>query len=50
MTISHLIIGLTAIGYFIVGVQQMMKGNTGSGIMWLGYAFSQIGLFMGLAE
>ena len=50
MTVSHYIVSLVGVGYFVVGVQQMVKGNTGSGIMWLGYAFSQIGLFMGLAK
>ena len=50
MTISHYIVSLVGVGYFIVGVQQMIKGNTGAAIMWIGYAFSQIGLFMGLAE
>ena len=50
MTISHYIVSLVGVGYFIVGVQQMMKGNTAGAIMWLGYAFSQIGLFMGLVE
>ena len=50
MTISHYIVGLVGIGYLITGIQQFTKGNTGPAIMWLGYAFSQIGLFMGLAE
>ena len=50
MTISHYIVGLVGLGYLTVGVQQIYLGNTGSGIMWLGYSFSQIGLFMGLAK
>jgi len=50
VTISHWIVALVGLGYLIVGVQQLNLGNTGSGIMWLGYSFSQIGLFMGLAK
>lgn len=50
MTVSHIIVGLVGIGYSVVGIQQLVKGNTGPGIMWLGYAFSQIGLYMGLAK
>jgi PPE-repeat protein len=50
MTISHYIVSLVGIGYTIVGIQQYVKGNIGSGIMWLGYGFSQIGLFMQLEK
>ena len=50
MTISHWIVSLVGIGYLIVGVQQYLKGNVGGAILWSGYAFSQIGLFMGLAK
>jgi hypothetical protein len=50
MTVSHYIVSVVGIGYFVVGCQQYYLGNTGSAIMWLGYAFSQIGLFMGLAK
>lgn len=50
MTISHYIVSLVGIGYTVVGIQQIAKGNIGSGLMWCGYAFSQIGLFMQLAR
>jgi hypothetical protein len=50
MTISHYIVSLVGIGYFVVGVQQYLKGNAGTAIMWVGYAFSQIGLFMQLEK
>lgn len=50
MTVSHYIVGLVGIGYAVVGAQQLRMGNTGAGIMWIGYAFSQIGLWMGLAK
>jgi hypothetical protein len=38
------------IGYTVVGIQQYTKGNLGSAIMWLGYGFSQIGLFLQLEK
>ena len=50
MTLSHWIVSLVGVGYLITGIQQFIKGNTGPAIMWLGYSFSQIGLFMGLAK
>ena len=50
MTASHLIVAVVGVGYLVVGIQQWMKGNTGPAIMWIGYSFSQIGLFMGLAK
>ena len=50
MTISHYIVCLVGIGYLIVGIQQFMLKNYGGAVIWIGYAFSQIGLFMGLAK
>ena len=50
MTASHYIVGLVGIGYLVTGIQQYIKGNVGPAIMWIGYAFSQIGLYMGLAK
>ena len=50
MTASHYIVAVVGVGYFVVGVQQWMKGNVGPAIMWIGYSFSQIGLYMGLAK
>ena len=50
MTAGHFIVGLVGVGYLTVGVEQWLRGNTGPAIMWVGYAFSQIGLFMGLAK
>jgi hypothetical protein len=50
MTPSHFIVGIVGVGYLTVGVEQWLRGNTGPAIMWIGYAFSQIGLFMGLAK
>jgi hypothetical protein len=50
LTVSHWIVGLVGIGYLVTGIQQYTKGNVGPAIMWIGYAFSQIGLWMGLAR
>ena len=48
LTISHAIVALTGIGYAIVGIQQGYKGNISGLIVWAGYAFAQIGLYMSL--
>lgn len=48
LTISHAIVALTGVGYAIVGIQQGFKGNMSGLIVWTGYAFSQIGLYMSL--
>jgi len=50
MTASHYIVAIVGVGYLVVGVQQLMLKNTGAAIMWIGYSFSQIGLYMGLAK
>lgn len=50
MTISHWIVAIVGLGYLTVGIQQYILGNVGSAIMWIGYSFSQIGLYMGLAR
>jgi len=50
MTISHYIVAAVGVGYLVVGIQQLWLRNTGAGIMWIGYSFSQIGLYMGLAK
>ena len=50
MTPSHFIVAIVGVGYLTVGIEQWLRGNTGPAIMWVGYAFSQIGLFMGLAR
>jgi hypothetical protein len=48
MTISHFIIALTALGYFIVGMQQFFLKNTAGGIIWTSYACSNVGLYLTL--
>ena len=46
--IEAIIVGVVGIGYSVVGILQWLKGDTGQGIMWLGYSFAQIGLYMNL--
>ena len=46
--IEQLIVAATGIGYAIVGVLQWYKGEASNGMIWCGYAFAQVGLFMNL--
>ena len=46
--IEHIIVGATGIGYAIVGVLQWLKGEAANGMIWVGYAFAQVGLFLNL--
>ena len=46
--IEAIIVGTVGFGYCVVGVLQWLKGDMGQGIMWIGYACAQIGLFMNL--
>ena len=48
MSIEQLIVGATGIGYMIVGVLQWSKGEMSNGMVWTGYAFAQVGLFLNL--
>jgi len=48
MSIEHYIVAATGIGYAIVGVLQLSKGSLPNGLIWLGYAAAQIGLFMNI--
>lgn len=48
MNIEHLIVGATGVGYFIVGCLQWYKGDTSNTLIWLGYAFAQVGLWLNL--
>ena len=48
MTLEHYIVGATGIGYAIVGIMQWLKGETSNGMIWCGYSFAQIGLFMNI--
>ena len=48
MSLEHLIVGATGVGYLIVGVLQWSKGDLSNGMIWSGYAFAQVGLSMNL--
>jgi hypothetical protein len=48
VSIEHLIVGATGVGYLIVGVLQWYKGDLSNGMIWSGYAFAQVGLWMNL--
>ena len=43
---SGWLIALTGCIYFYVSLEQIYRGNTGMSIAYLGYAFSNIGLYM----
>jgi len=42
------IVGATGIGYLVTGVLQFQKGATANAVIWIGYAFAQIGLWLAL--
>ncbi len=48
MNIEQVIVALTGIGYLIVGVLQWSKGELSNGMIWTGYAFAQIGLWLNI--
>jgi hypothetical protein len=43
---SGWLIALTGAIYLYVSIEQAYKGNLGMGIAYLGYAFSNIGLYL----
>jgi hypothetical protein len=42
------IVGATGIGYLVVGLAQLKKGAIPNAMIWVGYSFAQIGLWMAL--
>ena len=48
VSLEHLIVGATGVGYLIVGVLQGSKGEISNGMIWTGYAFAQIGLWLNI--
>ena len=48
MSVEHIIVGATGAGYLIVGTLQWLKGDLPNGMIWVGYAFAQVGLWMNL--
>jgi hypothetical protein len=48
MSTEHLIVGATGVGYLVVGVLQWSKGEISNGMIWTGYAFAQVGLWLNI--
>ena len=46
--IEQLIVGATGLGYLVVGILQWVKGEHSNGMIWTGYAFAQVGLWLNL--
>jgi hypothetical protein len=43
---SHTLIALIGVAYIWIGVEQWLKGNSGVGIMFVGYALAQTGVWI----
>jgi predicted nuclease with TOPRIM domain len=50
MTLGHYICAATGVGYFVISMEQLYRGSIPNAILWAGYAFAQIGLWMNLKE
>jgi hypothetical protein len=48
MTLEQMIVGATGIGYVTVGCLQLSKGSIPNAMIWIGYAFAQVGLLLNL--
>jgi hypothetical protein len=48
MEIDKIIVAATGLGYLVVGITQYFKGSLSNGLIWVGYAAAQIGLWMNL--
>lgn len=48
MTMEQGIVILTGIGYVTVGILQLLKGSIPNAMIWIGYAFAQVGLCLNL--
>lgn len=48
LSMEQIIVAATGMGYFLVGVAQWGKGDGANAMIWLGYAFAQIGLWLNL--
>lgn len=46
--IEKIIVATTGLGYLTVGVMQFSKGSIPNAMIWVGYAFAQIGLWINL--
>ena len=48
MNLETLIVAATGIGYLVVGILQATKGSMSNAMIWIGYAFAQVGLLLNL--
>jgi hypothetical protein len=48
MEIEKIIVAATGFGYLVVGLAQYFKGSIPNAMIWIGYAFAQVGLWMTL--
>ena len=48
MNLETVIVTATGIGYLVVGVLQATKGSIPNAMIWIGYAFAQVGLLLTL--
>jgi hypothetical protein len=48
MNLETVIVAATGIGYLVVGVLQATKGSIPNAMIWIGYAFAQVGLLLTL--
>lgn len=48
MTVEQGIVMATGIGYVTVGILQLVKGSIPNAMIWVGYAFAQVGLCLNL--
>jgi hypothetical protein len=46
--LEKLIIGATGFGYLVVGISQLKRGSIPNGMIWIGYSFAQVGLWLSL--
>ena len=46
--VEQVIVGATGLGYLTVGILQWVKGEGANGMIWIGYAFAQVGLWLNL--
>ena len=48
MDIEKWIVAATGLGYLVVGLAQYFKGSIPNAMIWIGYSFAQVGLWMTL--
>ena len=48
MTVEQFLVGATGVSYAVVGCMQLSKGELANAMIWSGYAFAQVGLWMNL--